>query len=254
MISGSHLSCVRFTTRRRRTGAQLVVCQAWTWFHHLGARIVSCHRFVPTRTVHTDELLDLVLRAKICGYLWNKLFERSILGSEPFPRLSSQSDLAGLITTIGKVMTCALVARTLYRHVAQANSITTSANPNILNILQCGEVMRGELKRRGKSEESDSARYFFTRVIRYATCNTAYRLCDLTPEIRAVIRQTRAKIRIRDIRSVLTVSPHDAAPVVLLRYSAPIYRLLLNGRWRNLRNQHRADQSATLRQRASIAA
>lgn len=208
-----------------------------------GHSLRQLERFAEQRLINRDQLLELVLRGRVNGYLWNKLFRRDALGQDPFPALSSQSDLAGFIGLLPQLHSCLVINELLYHHIAQPGSITTSRNPNVQNLVDCGQIMQGVLAALGVDGRSRSARYFMTRIIRYAVCNSALRLSERDPATTTVVRSMRAEITARDVWSVFTIDRRAGVAVATLRYAEYIYRRLLARRWRRLRPRYFAGTS-----------
>ena len=214
--------------------ASLVICGA-DLVSAAGQSVRQLERFTETQLLERGQLVQLVLRGKIKGYLWNKLFRRAELGHEPFPAMSSQSDLAGFIGVLPRLQGCLVINELLYHHVARPGSITTSKNPNLQNLVDCGHVMQGVLKSLDVDSRSPAARYFMTRVIRYSVCNTAYRLSERDPATTSIVRRMRAEITAYDVWYALATDKPAGAAVAMLKYANPVYRALLDRRWRRLR-------------------
>lgn len=219
--------------RLQETGADIAVCRA-NLVSERGAVLRQLDRVVRDEVVVGGGLLDRVLNGSVHGYLWNKMFRRSVLPVDWFPPLSSQSDLAGLIRLLPRVGSAAFVARDLYSHVVRPQSITTSRNPELANLLRCGDRMDQTLREMNRSPDTTAARYFFTKIIRYSVCNTGYRLS--APDVGTLDIQQRARdaIDLLDVLAVTRVNPREGASVAVLRYLPPAYRALLARRWRRI--------------------
>lgn len=88
------------------------------------------------------DMFELLALGVIHGYLWDKLFRRSMLGTDPFTPLTSQSDFTGVVTVANKRPIIGGVDSIIYVHRLRRGSITQSKNPNIDNLVSCFELFR----------------------------------------------------------------------------------------------------------------
>jgi len=109
-----------------------------------------------------EEALRALLDGRMHGYLWSKLFRVSVLGQDPFPPLTSQSDFMGVLVALRSSSIVATVATDLYRHVERPGSITRVSNPNLDNLLVCLEAMQALLCESWVSSDARSLFDYFT--------------------------------------------------------------------------------------------
>ncbi|MGS0683816.1 glycosyltransferase family 2 protein [Nakamurella sp. GG22] len=223
--------------RLQETGADIAVCRA-DLVSESGEVLRHLDRVQRDEVVDGGVLLDRVLNGSVHGYLWNKMFRRSVLPADWFPPLSSQSDLAGLIRLLPRISAAAFVAQDLYSHVVRKQSITTSRNPDLANLVRCGDAMEQSLREMRRRPDTTAARYFFTKIIRYSVCNTGCRLSVGDVATLAVQQQARDAITLPDVLAVARVNPRDGASVAVLRYLPPLYRTLLARRWRRIGHRY----------------
>ena len=88
------------------------------------------------------DMFELLALGVIHGYLWDKLFRRSILGVDPFVPLTSQSDFTGVLTVADKRPTVGRVDLKIYIHRLRSGSITQSKNPNLNNLVSCFDLFQ----------------------------------------------------------------------------------------------------------------
>lgn len=111
-----------------------------------GAQVVGCgadlldpqgHRrellgAVPRPTLLTGgEIGVAILDGRIRGYLWNKLFDRDVLGQAPFPERRTQSDFAGIAERMARLPSVFLLPDVLFHHVQRPGSLTTAQHPSL---------------------------------------------------------------------------------------------------------------------------
>lgn len=217
--------------------ADLAICQA-DLVNESGRRLRLLERVDEPGVRSGRDLLDAVLLGRINGYLWNKLFRRTLLNEQTFPTLSSQSDFAGFVGLLPKITTAVLIEPTLYHHVVHRGSITHSVNPNLTNLRRSQEAMAATMASMGVGPNSLRARYFDTKLVRYSICNTGYRLCEPGPRVTEIQERARREIGLRDVLSVSRFDPPAGAAVAVLRYAEPVYRRLLRRRWRRLAHDY----------------
>jgi glycosyltransferase involved in cell wall biosynthesis len=223
----------RLLDRITTTDADLAMCSA-DLVAESGALLRRLDRVPNDETIGGAQLLDRVLTGSVNGYLWNKLFRRTLLPVDCFPRLSSQSDLAGFIGLLPRIERAELIADPLYFHVVRAGSITTSKNPDLENLLRSAAAMDRALDELGVDRTSWAARYFYTKSIRYSICNTGYRLSRQDRSTVEVQERARRGIELLDVVAVARHSLPQGLAVATLRYCGPLYQVLLRRRWQRL--------------------
>jgi len=69
------------------------------------------------------EVVQLLLRGKVQGHLWNKLFRRTLFAQVHFPATRAHSDLGGLLQFCARAGTVVFVPEVLYEYRVHAGSI-----------------------------------------------------------------------------------------------------------------------------------
>lgn len=162
--------------------------------------------------------LEYVLLGHIKGYLWNKLFRRTVLGSSPFPDMRTQEDLCCVVAAIGKSERIASVSETVYWHVVRAGSVTHSRNPELVNLRIARDWVAEECARAlqpGPRHSRLQLHYDYAFwLVSWAT--TAARLSDSATRATA-IREVQRRMRVREILMVARVSPGVGAKAALIK-------------------------------------
>lgn len=86
------------------------------------------------RVISASETFDLILEGKIRGYLWNKLFRRSILPQNLFPSLNTQEDFCAIVSLTVLFRTVVCIPDVLYYHVTRSGSLSNSSDPVLRNL------------------------------------------------------------------------------------------------------------------------
>ncbi|OWP20261.1 hypothetical protein CBF90_14425 [Microbacterium sp. AISO3] len=100
------------------------------------------------------DALQLVLKGKIHGYLWCKLFRTEILGSDPFPLLSSQSDFCGVVAMLGRARRVRMIPTIVYHYLWRPGSITRKKRIEFGNFAAARSVVHETVASFGAAEAS----------------------------------------------------------------------------------------------------
>lgn len=79
-------------------------------------------------------LLRHMLRGEVHGFLWSKLIRRTLLGTDPFPAISSQSDFVGFVGAVAAAESVVFVPDVRYRYLRREGSITRVRIPQLGNL------------------------------------------------------------------------------------------------------------------------
>jgi glycosyltransferase involved in cell wall biosynthesis len=123
----------------RTNGADVVACNAVKRSsdgHNLGS-IVDATR---AETTSGPEAFVRLLEGRLQGHLWNKLFDRSILGDDPFPSTRAHSDLGGMLNVLPAANTVAYVPDALYVYRQNPGSILNSRVYDSADLRSCLEL------------------------------------------------------------------------------------------------------------------
>lgn len=168
--------------------------------------------------------IHLLLTGGIRGYLWNKLFRRSLLVANPFPHQSSQSDFATVTEIVFTGAKVNVTAECHYWHVERRGSITNSKLDSFANMDSCLE--RVEIlvaAREDAAELAPQLRYFRQWFYRSSIVNTTIRLGTTTPALRSRARELQRAASLSDLANARRFSNREAAIAALMRVTGPLY-------------------------------
>ncbi|QNE37074.1 glycosyltransferase family 2 protein [Leifsonia shinshuensis] len=83
-----------------------------------------------TRVLGRQEALASVLRGDVQGFLWSKLFHRSVLGGEPFGHDYPQEDFVGVVGAIERSARIALSPASVYTYLERPDSVSRGRRPD----------------------------------------------------------------------------------------------------------------------------
>lgn len=202
--------------------ATVAVCGA----EHVDGRGARLRRLGPRgrrrRVLEGPQIGMAVLRGRLQGYLWNKLFVREVLGDDPFPRQASQSDFSGVAEVLAAQARVVLLPDVLYAHVRRAGSLTNSRYPTPQPFgcsLRLAERLAGRLVARGEVPEREVAAAllgFRYREFHLTVANNALRLSDEDGYRRTMLDAAGAGTRWRDVAALARRSPVLAARSAVL--------------------------------------
>jgi hypothetical protein len=171
---------------------------------------------------------DLVLSGAMRGYLWNKLFRRSILPTAPFPAMRSQSDFLGLVGALARSGSTVFVPDVLYTRVERPGSITRTAEDQVENLRRCTAAVASMLTDEGRLEQcAESFRYFMVWFFAIPAANTPLRTGASPPLVRRGIQSALDVIRemsIKDHVRIARIAPRlelQVTCLLLLRNAYP---------------------------------
>lgn len=191
------------------------------------------HRMSLTR----DEAAISLLRGRMHGFLWSKLFRTEVLGENPFPALSSQSDVVGVARAVARAHRIHTVPDVMYTYVRRPGSITRHDGQRVRNLVEAGNLVVAALGAAGH-DVVDREDAFLAWFVCQGAVRTLVR--QSVRDAASVLRTsgvTRAAERV-SIARVARYAPAAAATVIALRVSPAValtatalaYRLLDAGR------------------------
>lgn len=223
--------------------ADIVVCRA-LYVHDpaLPGRVIDG---VDRRaTVSGTELLSLMLRGAVHGFLWSKLIRRELLGTDPFPDISSQSDFVGVTAAAAAATRVVLVPDVLYRYRNHVGSITRVRTPRLENLATARDALLTVVAARpGMPDRRADVEYFTAWFYCAAVAFTPIRQ-GADHAVRSEGLE-RARVGLADVRlrRLVRRAPVLAVSMAAVRYAPPVWRIavptLLHGQ-RTLRDLRRA--------------
>ncbi len=201
------------------TGADIAVCRAEQRpAHSEHAAVIDGLDHWATRD--RAATIESVLTGAMRGYLWNKLFRRTMMPAAPFPPMRSQSDFLGLIATLRRCRSTVFVPEVLYTHIERPGSITRRAEDQVENLRRCAAAVESLVAEEGGREKYAEALQFF-KVWFFAipAVNTPLRT-GATPElVRSGIHSALdvvTELPIRDHVRMATSAPRLESQVISL--------------------------------------
>lgn len=143
-----------------------------------------------------------LLNGTLQGHLWNKLFTRSILGTDPFPATRAHSDLGGLLRILPRAARIAYLPQALYVYMQNPGSILNSAVYDFSDLRQCLDAAVEETRKLGASGalRAPLLHFKFNNVILPSLNEAARRWAALDKTARiAAAERTRRQIRWREL-------------------------------------------------------
>lgn len=171
------------------------------------------------RSIEADAAGALLIGGELHGFLWSKLFRRTVLGDTPFPRYVSQSDVVGVARAFSNARVVRLIPETVYVYRREPGSITRVRTPDIDAL----ESAHDDVLRLVGGRVSRAARDTFTaRFFCLAAVKTAVRWGVDGRQMRvttaAAVRRARGLALVGVARSSVPL----AAAMLLLRTAPPL--------------------------------
>lgn len=171
------------------------------------------------KTIHRETAARLVTSGKVHGFLWSKLFRRSILGTDPFPALVSQSDVVGVARAVASASSVRVIPDIVYVYWRLPGSITRSRTPDIRALKAAHDGVLEKLGGFATAAERDS---FTARFLCLASVNTAVRWGVDRDTMRSTLRSASDWARPLDLQAISKTSIGLAAAIALLKVAPPL--------------------------------
>lgn len=155
----------------------------------------------------------LLLRGQIHGFLWSKVFARSVLGESPFPPLSSQSDVVGVARAFATATTFRAIPEVLYTYVRRPGSITRISTIRLRNLREAQSLVLAHIPDEALGQYF--AAWFYCIGVVRTVARQRVGLAAAREELQLVRRRAR-EIVLRDVRRE---NWRTAAWILLLRVS-----------------------------------
>jgi hypothetical protein len=169
--------------------------------------------------------LAALLRGDVQGFLWNKLFRRSLLTPADFPPLASQEDMARQLLLAERVRRFTRIPDVLYTHVERPGSIVNST-PRPANLVRCVQVADA-VRPPGPDWHTPAAQrlydWFFVWFAAVAATNTALRSGTTDGESAAVLDDLRRRLDGRKLHAAWDFSPSVALQAAAIRWCPGAY-------------------------------
>ena len=210
------------TRAANRAGADIVL---------FGANLASDHEsegvqidnFVAPGSYDARQIQVQMLRGRVHGFLWSKLFSRRLLRPEHFPAMSSQSDFVGVARALEDAVKIEVIQDVLYKHVERMGSISRAKNPKSENLLTAQKKFFSTISPEVAS--SSLGNYFRVWFVALAAVDTTSRY-RADAETRSTAH-TLARRELADIQllRLVPLGPPSVAKAMLLRAAPRLYDL-----------------------------
>jgi len=172
-----------------------------------------------------DEVFAAVATGAIRGFLWSKLFRRSVLPAELFPSMRSQSDFMGLMAVLDNAREFVAIPNFVYDYVRRAGSITTRQEA-FSTLLQCERAFLSVAAGRGVTVSASDEAYFSGVLTLLAGLNSALRTGGWAALDRRLIRRELRRVRLLSIVGMMRSHPRTGMLLALARTSLVGYSTL----------------------------
>lgn len=170
----------------------------------------------------------LMLEGSVHGYLWSKFFRRTLLGQDPFPPLSSQSDFCGVVAMLARASAVAIIPDIQYHYINRPGSITRGRRVNLDNFVAGRDEMMRAAERVGLIEDRPLIEFFLCWFFCHASVFVPVRQASPGEIFDEGMRRSRAALRGIALAPVFRRRPRTGAEMLLIRYGWFAYRPLMN--------------------------
>ncbi|RFA08333.1 hypothetical protein B7R54_03155 [Subtercola boreus] len=207
--------------------ADVVICRAeYRTVETKPGRIVD--GISTAETLSGDGALELMLTGRVHGYLWTKLIRRELLGVDPFPLLSSQSDFVGVSRMIGRSSIVHTVPDVLYHYLQREGSITRHKEPKLENHRVARDAMIAVLEASDLPDRAALGDYFTAWFYCHAVAFVPVRSHASSGLQREGVRLARAQLKSIDLRPIFARNKRVAAEMAIIRFAPALYPFVIS--------------------------
>jgi glycosyltransferase involved in cell wall biosynthesis len=208
----------------RQENADITVCRAVRSREVADAKRFPLDGSIRSESVDRAGAIEMLVSGHIRGYLWNKLISTRLLRENPFPRMSSLSDITGITAVVAAADKVAFIPDMLYVHLVREGSITNSRSPALRNIETSWSAIRSLAISSGVHSEGDAPlTYFDYRHYYAAVLNTFHRVGSDDPEALRYAIDVRRSMTWRGSLVVARYDKRLGVITLLMRYTGPAY-------------------------------
>jgi glycosyltransferase involved in cell wall biosynthesis len=173
-------------------------------------------------SLSVEEVFVAVSKGQIRGFLWSKLFRRSLLPDNLFPAIRSQSDFMGLMKALEKSRNFVAIPAFVYDYVRSAESITTRRD-SLSPLLQCERAFYETAAARGVDLSASDRAFYSGGLTLLAGLDSALRTHNWANLDRSLVRREFRRLSVGSIASVVRSQPRLGARIALARVSLTLY-------------------------------
>ncbi|MFB9746436.1 glycosyltransferase family 2 protein [Leifsonia shinshuensis] len=178
-----------------------------------------------TVVIGRHEALTRVLRGDIQGFLWSKLFRRSVLGDEPFGREHPQEDFVGVVGAIERSTRIALSQASVYTYVERPGSLSRDRRPDFRRYAVARDVAVSAARRAGV--DGVVVDYFRLWFYAIAVAFVPVRRGAAAAEVSEGIRLAKVELRRLDLSACAELGRGAAAHGRIILLVGRLYPLVL---------------------------
>lgn len=175
--------------------------------------------------IDRDEALLRVLRGDVQGFLWSKLFHRSVLGPDAFGTAYPQEDFIGVVGAVGRSERVALCPQSVYTYVERADSLSRGRRPDFGRYAAARDVAVAAAVRAGADPRLIA--YFRLWFYAIAVAFVPVRRRAARPDVREGIRLARAELGALDLGECAAINRRAALHGRIILASGHLYPVLL---------------------------
>lgn len=199
----------------QREEAEIVFARG-VWTTAAGARGPFTDGLDSRMTLSPSDALDAILVDHVRGYLWNKLFHRSVLDHSIFPDQRTREDLCGLLTALQRSKTVAAIPDAVYYHLRRENSVSRSRDVSMADSLAARLRVHELVAALPRTSRRDRLLDFYDfRSWILDDIRLAARIGDETT-LRQTIRRARRSLNVRTLLNLARTSPRVAREALLI--------------------------------------
>ncbi len=175
--------------------------------------------------IDRDQALLRVLRGDVQGFLWSKLFHRSVLGEAPFGAEFPQEDFVGVIGAVERSERIALSPASVYTYVERPGSLSRGRRPDFGRYAAARDVAVEAAARAGVDPRVIA--YFRLWFYAIAVAFVPIRRGASRSDVREGIRLARAELRTLDLGDCAEIDRRAALHGRVIAVSGRLYPVLL---------------------------
>nr|WP_244630802.1 MULTISPECIES: glycosyltransferase family 2 protein [unclassified Microbacterium] len=172
--------------------------------------------------------LRLMLEGLVHGYLWSKLIRTSVLGVDPFPPLTSQSDFCGVAAMVSRASKVKTIPDVRYHYIKRTGSITRGRRVELGNFMVGRETMLNAAGRVGLDRDTNLLQFFTCWFFCHALVFVPLRQGSPREIFDEGMRLSRRTLRGIPLLPVFRRRPRVGAEMLLLRYGWFAYRPVMS--------------------------
>lgn len=175
--------------------------------------------------IDRGQALLRMLDGDVQGFLWSKLFHRSVLDDAPFGTEYPQEDFVGVIGAIERSERIALSPKSVYTYVERADSLSRGRRPDFDRYAVARDVAVAAAGRAGVDPRLVA--YFRLWFYAVAVAFVPIRRRASRSDVRVGLRLSRAELRTLNLAECAAIDRRAALHGRIILAAGPLYPILL---------------------------